>query len=593
MKAADFHKLPRAIQDRFVGSVMSGFPPAPLLAQRGGTQTKLLWVGLSVGSFIGIVVVTKLGYGSLDSSLSLHTWRALLVYGALVFGVAFGLVQAWTIAVRERALPYAAGLYLFPACVIDARSDRFRVYDTKELSGVDVRGSSVRVAFGSTEFMFPVADASRLASIVAEIQAARDRSMHAHATEDPKELVAVDPLHNPRFSSPVGPRDSYEVKLPAWKTFGWAVAAIVAVIFAPTLWALRNSGSDKTMYARATKENDTASYRAYLERGHAYKAQVADFDLPRAELREAVAAGTVEALVAYKTAHPQSHIGNELAGELRTAMLAELEKAKSKLTLEALNDFAKRYPDHGVEPEYRTAVHAVYARELEGYKQRAPTKDKSVVPFVERLFAWVEKRGPRVEIRFRRKKSESLGRADGAIAKTPSFAGEVSYPTHYFDEKHAIGRESALGKTLTSKFDAGLSAELFDVTMGAVVPVEAENLPDVSVPTLFISHGAEWSGHSYQATRPRGAYVGIIMPFEAFFVIPGDPKAFKFKYDLFKPAPLQLLKEDDTLTPGPAEEKVYETMGQEGFEQYGKRLLTHFFADKGDKSDKSDKSAEK
>ena len=32
MNAVDFYKLPRAIQDRFVGSVMSGFPPAPLLA---------------------------------------------------------------------------------------------------------------------------------------------------------------------------------------------------------------------------------------------------------------------------------------------------------------------------------------------------------------------------------------------------------------------------------------------------------------------------------------------------------------------------------------------------------------------------------
>ena len=35
MKAVDFYKLPRAIQDRFVGSVMSGFPPAPISATKG------------------------------------------------------------------------------------------------------------------------------------------------------------------------------------------------------------------------------------------------------------------------------------------------------------------------------------------------------------------------------------------------------------------------------------------------------------------------------------------------------------------------------------------------------------------------------
>ena len=39
MKAVDFYKLPRAIQDRFVGSVMSGFPPAPLLATKGAKPT--------------------------------------------------------------------------------------------------------------------------------------------------------------------------------------------------------------------------------------------------------------------------------------------------------------------------------------------------------------------------------------------------------------------------------------------------------------------------------------------------------------------------------------------------------------------------
>src|SRR5207302_2417883 len=47
MKAVDFYKLPRAIQDRFVGSVMSGFPPAPLLAAKGAKPTKLAWLALT------------------------------------------------------------------------------------------------------------------------------------------------------------------------------------------------------------------------------------------------------------------------------------------------------------------------------------------------------------------------------------------------------------------------------------------------------------------------------------------------------------------------------------------------------------------
>ena len=222
MKAVDFYKLPRAIQDRFVGSVMSGFPPAPLLATKGSTPTKLVWLGLSPACFIVLVMLTRIGYGSLDGALAHHSWLVLILYAALVFGLAFGIVQAFARMVRERALPYTAGVYMFPACLIDARSDQFRIFWTQDLSGVDVQGGAVRVSFsGGTHFLFACADPSQAASIVAEVQAARDRAMHAKATEDPGALVAVDPLHNPRFSSPVGPRDPYELRLPPWKKLGW------------------------------------------------------------------------------------------------------------------------------------------------------------------------------------------------------------------------------------------------------------------------------------------------------------------------------------------------------------------------------------
>ncbi len=579
MKAVDFYKLPRSIQDRFVGSVMSGFPPAPLLATKAAKPTKIAWLGLSGVSFVTLVIVTRIGYGALDSSLALHSGKALLLYALLIFGIAFGLVQAFGQLVREKALPYAAGVYLFPACLIDARSDQFKVFWTSDLNGVDVQGGSVRVAFaGGATFLFPIADAAQAASIVAEVQAARDRAMHAKAAEDPKELVAVDPLHNPRFSSPVGPRDPYDMRRPPWKKLGPVVAVAVAAIVAPTLWALRNNGSDKTLYARATQANDTESYRAYLERGAKFKDEVSGTLLPRAELHDAERSGSVAALIKFKADHPGSKISTEVALSIRTAMLAELEKAKAVGTLAALDEFAKHYPEHGVEPELREAIHAVYLRELDAYKKRAPGKDKNVVPFVERLFAWSEKHGPKVEVRFKRRKSESLGRADQYVAKTPSFMGEVSYPSLKFDEKRSTKREIVLGKLLATKLDAGLSPELFDVSMGAQVPTDAETLPDVKVPTLFISHAAEWSGHSYVSTRPRGSYVGILFPFEAVFVIPGDAKPMKLKAEIMKQAALGQLKEDDTIMPGPAEEKVYEAMATDAFEQFGNKFLVLLFA---------------
>ncbi|MBS2014003.1 MAG: hypothetical protein JST00_14025 [Deltaproteobacteria bacterium] len=579
MKAVDFYKLPRAIQDRFVGSVMSGFPPAPILATKGGTPAKAMWLGVTGACFLALVITTRMGYGALDSGLSLHSVKALFLYAALVFGLAFGVLQAYAQLVREKALPYGAGVYLFPACLIDARSDQFKIYWTQDLQKVDAQGGVVRVSFaGGSTFTFQCADPAQAPQIATEVQAARDRAMHAKATEDPKELVAVDPLHNPRFSSPVGPRDAYSMRLPPWKKLGWAAALAVAAIIAPTLWALRNNGSDKTMYARATLANDTESYRAYLERGSKFKDEVATILLPRSELRDAEKVGTVDALLKYKADHPSTKIGNEVALSIRTAMLAELEKAKAAGTLAALDDFAKRYPEHGIEPELREAIHAVYMRELATYKAHASQKDKAVVPFVERLFAWAEKHGGKIEIRFHRKKSESLGRADQFVAKTPTFAGEVSYPSRYFDEKHGTKREAALGKTLATRFDAGLSAEIFDVTLGAPVSADVEALPEVKVPTIFVTHGSEWSGHTYQSQKPRGSYVGLNLPFELAFVIPGDAKPVKSKAEIFKHAALGQLKDDENIQPGAAEEKVYEAMATDAFEQFGKKVIALFFA---------------
>lgn len=356
------------------------------------------------------------------------------------------------------------------------------------------------------------------------------------------------------------------------------VGGAVAIAIAPVLWGVRNAGSDKKMYARATQLNDSASYRLYLEHGQRFSGEVGDVLLPRSELRDAEKVGTVEALLQYKQRHPNSKIQAEVTASLRKAMLSELEKAKQPGTLSALREFAERFPEHGVQPELDAAIHAVYEREFAVYKKRAPVKDKGAVNFVERLFAWAEKKGPSVEIRFRRKPSTTLERADQFILKTPSFMGVVTYPSRFFDDKHAAPREDTLSKTLVAQFGSRLAPELFDVSVGALV-TEPE-LPEPKVPTLFITHVAEWSGHNYTSHRPRGSYIGVHFHFEALFVIPGDPKPYKFKNEIFKHAATQVLNNPDEPVPPPgqAEEKVYNTMGNDAFELFGKRLLAGFFA---------------
>lgn len=579
MKAVEFYKLPRAIQDRFVGSVMNGFPPVPILVAKSGTPHKIIWLATSGAAFVLLLVVARLGFGSLDSALSLHSAKALPLYFALVFAFGFGLLQAFARVVRERAVPYTAGVYLFPGCLIDARSDQFKVYEMRELAGVDLQAAAVRVSFsGGAQFVFPLANAAAGPEIVATVQAARERTLHAIANEDQKELVAVDPLHNPRFSSPVGPREPYEMGQAPWGKLGPVVAGGIGLVIAPTIWFARNAGSDKTMYARATQANTAATYRLYLEHGEKFKDEVAGTLLPLAELRDAEKVGTVDALLAYKKSHPNSKIAKDVADSIRAAMLGELEKAKQVGTLAALQGFAKRYPEHGVQPELTAAIHAVYARELAAYKQRAPKKDPAAIAFVERLFAWAEKKGPRVEIRFKRKASTSMERADQAVLKSPTFMGVVTYPSRFFDEKHASAREDALAKSLAAQLGSGLSPELFDVQVGPVV-TDAD-LPAPKVPTVFVTHQVEWSGHTYTSSRPRGSYVGLQFNIDGAFVIPADASPYKTRAEIFKHAATYVLNEPGSpmLPTGEAEDKVYETMASGAFEEFGKRFLGGFFA---------------
>lgn len=574
MKAVDFYKLPRAIQDRFVGSVTSGFPPAPLLTKKSSATIKLAWLGVSGACFAVLLVVARVGYGALDSRLSIQSALLIPAYLVLVFGVAYGLLQAYARLVRERALPYAPGVYLFPACLIDARDDRFRVYDTRDLANATVQGSALRVAFkGGATFAFPLANPAMGPSLVEQVHAGRERAMRAHASEEAKELVAVDPLHVPRFSSPVGPRMAYELRRPPWGKLGVAIAAALGITAGPALWAVRNAGSDKTMYAFATQANDTASYQQYMVRGARFRAEVGDILLPRSELRDAEKVGTVEALLDYKEAHPESKIEIEVTASIRKAMLAELEKAKEPGTLAALRAFAAQYPEHGVEPELGAAVHAVYARELEAFKQRTSPKNKAVIPLVERLFAWGEKNGGTIEVRFQRKEAPSLERADKAVSKTRTFMGVVTYPTRHFDEKRSAPREAALGQVLTALAPA-LSPELFEAKVGPAV-AEAD-LPAPEVPTLFVTHTTEWSGHTYTLTRPRGTYIGVRFVFDAKLVIPGDPKPYRFRTEIFRPAATALLKEEDpNIDPADASAMVYESMASAAFETFGSRLLTN------------------
>lgn len=565
----DFYKLPRVVQDRFVSATGGAFAPVPVAVRYGGPKTGLLWLGATGAGALVVLLTWILGFGSLESGLAIHGGAFVLVYFAGFFLLALGVLVYLAYALKEKRLPFRAGVYVFPACVIDARTRRLRVYPLGEATGASPSGAGLRITFGGASFDVDAdaAAAERITTLRVEAPAALERN-------DPNELVTLDPLYNPRFSSPVGPRDPYSDGLPIWARIPYAFAGVFAIVLAPASWGVRNFVSDGKMYKAAVAADTVASYTAYLARASRYKDEIATVALPRAELKVAESKGTPEALLEYQASHPGSKIQGEVDVAMRAAMLATLEKAKADGTLASLQAFAKKYPNHKIEPELKAAIHAVFTRELEAYKAKSPGKDKNVVPWVERLFAWAEKKGGKVEVRFRRKPVKSLFRADEFLQKTPTYNGEISHPSKYFDAKHDAAREAQLGAQIVEKFDKGISEGLLDWQLGPAIetmPADAASDPPVTVPTLRITYLPEWSTHTYVSKNPRGSYVGIIFQIEVEMTIPGDAGVYKWKTDIFKGAALNVLKENEPIG---QEEKVYETMAQEAF----KTFLTRFFA---------------
>ncbi len=588
MQNVNFYKLSRPVQDRFVGSVSGQFAPTPLLSARGGSSLPFVWLGISMAGSVALLVLYKLGFGDLDSSLSAHSSALVVVYIGLVLVSALGIVKALTYWLRVRALPFAPGVYAFPMSVIDARrGHRLKILPMADLASVEGPTGSpptFRLVFPRGQsFSFMVTDAARAEQASTALTEARVQMLQAQQSQDPAVLLALDPLNEPRFSSPVGPREAMAQSQSPVLRFSWGIAVVLGLGLGPLIWHLRNGASDDKMFARATEQNDVSAYRAYVAHGHVHSEAVLQILLPRAELREAEKAGTVDAIQRYIQAHPGSKIQNEVTASLVAAMSAELEKAKSAHTLAALQAFAKIHPDHHLEPQLRQAIHAVYVAALEAYRAQAQTKDKSVLAFVERLFAYAEKKGSKVEVRVRHRPSRTLGKADGHIQRFPTFMGKTSYPSNYFDEKHTLLRNTELARVIIARFSEAFPKELFAFEQGAA-PAADDALPEVTVPTLFLSDESEWSGTTYTALVPRGVLCGITFAFEGVFVLPQDPKPHKYRFETSRVPDQAIFKDADRVAGLPTpEEKVYESLAKKAFELFESKYLGTFFKAPGDK----------
>lgn len=566
----DFYGLMRPVQERFIASARGQAVPTPLAIERATLTSTRPWLVMSVVALIALLTVATLGFGNLNSSLAIGAVMQLVVYVVLL-GVAAGcLLRALALQHRFRSLPYPPGNYLFPIGVIEARSAALRLHSLLDLDSVQTNGKTVRLAFAAGGvFEFGARgepEAEQVRQIVLE---AKKTLQLAEDTGNRRELARLDPLRDNGFSNPFGPTGAFRQRTPAWAKAWIPVALLIGITGGYCLWKARNMMSEARLYQAAVAKGSVEAFQAYLARGGT-RPEVKDTLLPRAELKRAEADGTVQAIEKYISQHPSTKIGPEVERALRSTLLTALEQAKAQGTLVAIRELRKQHKNtKPIEAEISQAEHELFVRVFEDYKAQAPASEKAdPVPFFQRLFEYLERHGPKVEVRWRRQLRDSVRQADNQVKLSAYFMGNQSVPSQYFDEARSRKREGVSSEKLLGLLQPRFPQEVLDFETApsfdapVVEPGPEANdapLPTIQVPTMLITHTTVMTG-GYMSQNPRGIFVGVSLFFNVVFAIPGDQEPLEFDFSIWRAPNLQLLKQEQL-----SAEAMYDLMSDSGF----------------------------
>ncbi|MGZ3456175.1 MAG: hypothetical protein ACXVEF_41605 [Polyangiales bacterium] len=576
MRIVDFYGLSRAAQDHFVDAASGTEPPSPVLVKLGGPTAHRVGWAISAASLVGLVFLALRGFGELESDAVVHSIVLIAVFVALAIAFVYGILHALAGERNTRVSPWKAGIYAFAGVTVDARTHSMRVLDTDDLQQVEDAAGGLVLVYATERFAFAAGPDD-----VAKAKAAIAEAKNAGPASDPKVQAGRDPLAEPRMSSPLAPTQSRQRSVPAWAKLRYLIAPAIGVAIGAGLFFGRNVASDDRAFEAARSKNDVSSYRAYLKHGVRHKDEVAKTLLPRAELKDAEKAGTVDAILAFQRAHQGTAISAEVDSALRKSLLAELDVAKKEGTLAAIAAFEAKRPQHGLDAEVKAAVHQVYTSAFEKFKTVANDKDPALLAFVQRLLSYAEnKRDPKVEVRVRAVPSTSLGRADKYVTKHPLFNGETSYPTKYYEPAKLAPIAAAFAKDVAEKLSVAFPAEILVFSAGA--PVDGDLPAAITVPTLFVSHNEEWTGTAYPSNRPRGIYIGVNYHFQSSFRIPADKQPLEGKALIPRSVPLKVVNDFAKVVPAPGdvETAVYTSMSKEGFDVFETRFLGQIFRPK-------------
>jgi hypothetical protein len=496
-----FFDLSQLVQERFESAIGGTFPPSPLLKSlRAKPRPRFAWLASGVLACAAGVLVAARGFGALGGG-ALQSPLVSVVYGALVAALVFAIAKAIDARGEGRALPWAAGVYVFPTALVDARTPTLDVLPLLDLATVegDVRARRVRLVFTNRRsFAFDLEEGADVARVVAEVEEARTRAKDLAANGDASAVALADPLFESPEAPPIDATDANasRARAPSWtRRAGW-IAMAAGLIAGPLVHNARDAASDAEAFRHAQARDDVDGWRAYLASDGAHHAEVESTLLPHAEARAR-----------------------------RAALLHDLDVASAQGTLAALDAFVSAHPDHQLDVELKDARHLVFTHALDRYK--AIAKNDDAVAFVARLLAVAEARGPWLRVVVTKDPSPTLADADAAVDGSNKFAGLVSHPSPWLDPSDDDATRSTIFAAVRARFAEVFPAEILDV---ALTDSEADV---ANGPALIVHHHVDWSGDLVVAPGFPGILVGARFAFDAELVLPdgGAPRGLSTTID--------------------------------------------------------------
>ncbi len=600
-KRVDFNALPREVRERLVGCMQHQSYPYPLLSS----------VPSQGAAIAGWVFLALLGAGILAGVLSIEFGRTLQPMPMMFvyfLGSAIVLLSILLLVRRVRlgsSLPYKPGRFLFPMDFIDAQDRVLRVVPMSSL--LDFRGVhqhtngvyagttfTFRFEAGVTE-SFTVHGKERAEEVLQQLGESQRQIREAAGARDFDTLFKLDPLFEVRIKdawSTQAPRDE-DVQQPAATSIGalfakgtiLGVSVAAAAVLALPMWHMRNVASDEAMFTQAEKVDTEWAWEHYVREGKRHVDEARTELLPRAALRE----------------------------------------AKGKGSVTALRGFLKKYPDSVVEKEARDEVHALFTKTLGEFREQASTDDPKLLPFMEKLLAYLEKNDTaRLEARFEAPSTEKLDKVDellkSKLGGEIAGGGNIVPVAPHFGDTAGVAREAEIVRSLQTGFEKVFPADVMVLLQGprigpdgkplAVQPkndrnaldrrlkadleaaeemrarldmlqgdITKEPASDVAAPTIEVRYEVGWAGDFFTEDKGDRKFVGIVVDFHVSMKIPGESDKLAFDLGVQPPDHFTVDYSNPMygISGGPSVGRVYDVMAARAFEQLSDKMRRVFF----------------